>query len=369
MNLMSMRRPAVCILILAAVAAGQPQTVTLVSNHDTTIYSENGFLSNGAGPGMHAGNTAIGFSRRALVSWDLSVIPAWSTIQSVSLQLNVAQTIAGAEPVSLHLLTAAWGEAGSVGSGLGGGGGGAAQPGDATWSHRLFPGTAWATPGGDYLAAASASLAVGGVGPAIWASTPQLVADAQGWLANPAANHGWILIGNELASVTAKRFDSHEQSNAANRPRLTITYLPPTAASATTVGAGCAGVSAQPFTLGANGLPQIGNAGFALTFSGGAAGAPFFLFLAVGLEPAPIPIGGGCTIYINIASALTFVSLGLSPIGPLPLDGGGSFALPIPLGLDPSLIGLRFDLQALAVDNPALGTSVLSNALTLILGV
>ncbi|MGH7613747.1 MAG: hypothetical protein ACREMW_06870 [Gemmatimonadales bacterium] len=57
----------------------------------------------------------------------------------------------------------------------------------------------------------------------MWGSTAQLVADVQGWLADPASNFGWILIGDESATATAKQFDSRE-SAASIRPELRVFF-------------------------------------------------------------------------------------------------------------------------------------------------
>src|SRR6202011_4095562 len=42
-----------------------------------------------------------------------------------------------------------------------------------------------------------------------------------------ATNFGWILTGNESGRATAKEFDTKENSNAAFRPVLTVTYSQP----------------------------------------------------------------------------------------------------------------------------------------------
>ncbi|MDZ4805125.1 MAG: FlgD immunoglobulin-like domain containing protein, partial [Candidatus Eisenbacteria bacterium] len=63
-------------------------------------------------------------------------------------------------------------------------------------------------------------------GPWTWPSTPELVADVQHWLDHPADNHGWIVIGNEATSATAKRFGSRHTFPLTARPWLTLTYTP-----------------------------------------------------------------------------------------------------------------------------------------------
>ena len=50
-----------------------------------------------------------------------------------------------------------------------------------------------------------------------------MVADVQSWLDNPASNFGWLVLGDETAIATAKRFDTRE---SASPPVLTIEYTP-----------------------------------------------------------------------------------------------------------------------------------------------
>src|SRR5262249_31170847 len=82
----------------------------------------------------------------------------------------------------------------------------------------------WTNAGGDFVSTVSASTSVGGVGSYTWGSTDQMVTDVQGWLDTPSSNFGWIVLGNETTASSAKRFDSRENSTAANRPTLTIDY-------------------------------------------------------------------------------------------------------------------------------------------------
>ena len=50
-----------------------------------------------------------------------------------------------------------------------------------------------------------------------------MVADVQAWLDNPASNFGWLMLGDETAIATAKRFDTRE---SASPPMLTIEFTP-----------------------------------------------------------------------------------------------------------------------------------------------
>lgn len=206
------------------------QTVVLNPVQDNTLYEQpNGSLSNGSGTAIFAGNTNNGDIRRALLQFDLSSIPANATITAATLTLSMNQTIAGATTMNLHKVNASWGEGSSIASGQQGSGG-TSQPNDATWLHRFFQSTLWTTPGGDFSPTSSASTSVGGNGNYNWTSA-QLAADVQGWLNAPATNFGWILLGNEGVTPSAKRFVSREGS-AASRPKLTISYTVPCQAPA-----------------------------------------------------------------------------------------------------------------------------------------
>ena len=139
------------------------------------------------------------------------------------MRVNRTQT-ATALPVSLYKVTSAWGQ-GNSGSGVDGGGQGeAAQTNDATWNMRLYPGTAWTTPGGDFVATASAVSNVGAqnTSPA-WTSN-QMTTDVQNWVGNPSTNFGWLLKSTETGAKNTKRFFSQEGPTVAQRPTLTVTY-------------------------------------------------------------------------------------------------------------------------------------------------
>jgi len=197
--------------------------VTLSPVADNSIYSEDGSLSNGSGDFLFAGRTAAGADRRALVRFDISGIPAGSVITTATFTMFMSRTSfgAGAQNVFVHRLTSPFGEAGSDASGQEGTGT-AALPGDATWTDSIL-GTLWGTAGGDFAAGSSATQSVNAVGSYSW-SGAGLVADVQAWVDSTAPNDGWILLGNEAATLTAKRFNS--RSNLLNTPQLVIEYVP-----------------------------------------------------------------------------------------------------------------------------------------------
>ena len=211
-------------------------TLRLGAAADNTLFQDQlGGLSSGAGQYLFSGNLNNSASRRALLRFDLTTLPAGVIITAVSLRLHMSRSVASGEVVSVFAATRAWGE-GTSNAGIGGAGA-PAQPGDATWLYSSFNTTSWTNPGGDFAATSSASTIVGGIANYTW-SGAGMVADAQAWLENPAANFGWLLQGNEIDAQTVKRFDSRENADASVRPELTITYIIPAPGAAMLLAAG-----------------------------------------------------------------------------------------------------------------------------------
>ncbi|CAM2070706.1 DNRLRE domain-containing protein [Sulfidibacter corallicola] len=213
-----------CQVLLVAPLVGQIE-ITLTPSRDNTLYeSPSGDLSNGAGDHFFAGTTNGGLVRRGLVAFDIAGnLPPGAQIQSVQLRMNVSRTVSGAVDVGLHRVTSDWGQGASDADGEEGGGA-TPQANDATWIHTFFPNQFWDNPGGDFAPTASSSIAVSGNGEYTWGSNPALVGDVQAWVDGGAPNFGWVLVGDESTSRTAKRFDSVENPTAAQRPQLTIVY-------------------------------------------------------------------------------------------------------------------------------------------------
>lgn len=209
-------------------------TVTLDATRDTTLYAESGAVSNGAGQYVFAGENNNLAARRALLLFDVAAaIPAGATIEAVTLSLHLSRTGAGPENVTVHRLLADWGE-GTSDASLEEGQGTTATTGDATWTDRFHPTDAWTTPGGDYVAAASATTSVGLTQTTYTWSESGLVSDVQGWLDGSLPQWGWIVRGNESTSGSTKRFDSRQYPDDARRPKLTIDYTAPSATATPT---------------------------------------------------------------------------------------------------------------------------------------
>lgn len=218
-------------LCWAPLAAAQSSQVSLPAAMDTTIFNSGDDVADAQGDFLWTSVLASGGVRRALIKFDLSVIPAGATVTEVRLELYQSRA-RGAHDVTVHRLLSSWGEGPSNGGGQGAGA--PAGPGDATWRYRFYPAMPWSAEGGDFVAAPSATLFVGAssqwyawISRSLEQGGPNrpLLDDVRRWLADPGQNHGWVLIGDETADSNAKRFQGGE--NTASPPRLIVLFNPP----------------------------------------------------------------------------------------------------------------------------------------------
>ncbi len=191
---------------------------------DNTLYETvDGSTSNGAGDRIFIGKIQGGATRRAVMEFDVSSIPAAATIDNVTLDLTVTNIPGSAQSAdaNLHFVTNEWGAAGSSGSGNGA----PSQSGDATWIHTFFDTDTWTNAGGDFLGSPSAITSYSDVDNTIaFATSNGLVADVTTWVQNPSENHGWIMLGDETNNGNARGMGSADNSDANSRPMLTVEY-------------------------------------------------------------------------------------------------------------------------------------------------
>ena len=232
---------AVAALLTAAQAAADQVQIGPIKDA-TLIQSATGSLANGGGDYLHCGRTnqnpagaATISLRRPVIQFDVScAVPPGSTITSASLRMNMSRTKSNtARSIALRRVLTAWNE-GTANDADNEGSGTNATPGDVTWLHTFYNTTNWTTIGGDFSGVSDASTNVGAIGVYTWSSAGMATA-VQGWLNTPATNNGWLMLGVENITATAKRFDSRTHPVAANRPLLTINYTPPADAASPTV--------------------------------------------------------------------------------------------------------------------------------------
>ncbi len=343
-----------CALFAAVPLAAQ--TVVLEPVRDNTLIEESsGALSNGAGPILFAGRVrgfGGGAIRRAVMAFDVAAsVPAGSTIDAVTLTMT-CDSVATPTPrdVSLHVLTADWGEGTSSSTG---GGGALSTPGDATWIHTFFSASLWASAGGDFVGAASATTSVADLDDYDWSSA-QMAADVQAWLDAPAANFGWILIGEESVLETTKRFRSRETMPSSARPRLTVEYTPPCTAAAASRngGANPASYASGTMVLGGTFVGTVDNA------LAGQATSRLFAFDT----PFSLTLSGGQTLLcLDLGSGELLSGGGVAPTSSA--GGVDTYSLPVPSV--PALCGFALCSQAIQFGSPPFA---LSNARDLTLG-
>ncbi len=207
-------------------------TTTINPWIDNTMAEDFPNNSSGDCDSIFSGTTDNNVARRALLQFDIAAaIPPASIINSVTLTMNVTRGSNHPDAVmTLHPVNLDWGEAavGVTPNGCGtrgGGQGDAAVDGAATWLSAMHNQTLWGSPGGDF-SAASGTTSVNNITP-VWdsadAGNGAMVSDVQSWLDSPATNYGWILIGDEASSTTARRFDSGEGTAP---PALLVDFTP-----------------------------------------------------------------------------------------------------------------------------------------------
>ncbi|HYC78029.1 MAG TPA: DNRLRE domain-containing protein, partial [Planctomycetota bacterium] len=348
------------------------QAISSTPVADATLFeSASGALADGAGPHLYVGRTnSAGGSgaRRALLRFDVAgAVPAGTTPIAATLALVNSAVNGNPTVVSLHRVLTPWSE-GPSNAGSPGGGGAPSVPGDVTWTQAVRPTAPWATPGGDYDPAPSASFAVVGPGTYVVPSSAALVADLRARVDDPSTDYGWLLRTDETPGI-AVRFDSRE--NLGFEPVLEIVVAPSIPASASVDGLGCAlPGSVGPFTCAAVGAPVLGSVGFGVSLAQGPPSGVALLFLSTHVAASPLVLPDGCAVRLDLAGLDLYAALGASPLGPYPLDACGGASASVPIPADPSLAG--FVLAAQASAGPAPATSlgvVLSGALTLIFGV
>jgi hypothetical protein len=211
--------------LLLTVSPAGAASLSLTATADTSLFEDlTGSDAGGGDTSLFVGRVGTNDGtplRRGLVQFDLSSIPAGSTINSVSLRMTVTQVRnSTAQTTTVHRVTTAWQEGTATTSG---GRGGPRSGDDATWLFRDST-NSWSTAGGDFLGVASASQSVAGLGLYNWTGAG-LVNDVQAWVNGSATNAGWLLRGNEASAQSVKVFATREFGTT--EPQLLIDFTAP----------------------------------------------------------------------------------------------------------------------------------------------
>ena len=228
-------KPVLLLALAFSIFRAEAVSLSLIPSADTSLIEIAPTNNNGAQAWLLSGKIQNDVYRvRALMKFDFGALPTNAIVLSAKVTIEVTRHpgdgLANA-PFGLYRMLRPWGEGDKVaitvpGQGL------PASPGEATWRHAFFPTNAWSVPGGasgvDFSDIESSFQFIYGTGqsPYRFESTPELVADVQGWVNNPQINYGWMLLcDDETTLFTARRFGSREDPNAP--PLLEIEYLVP----------------------------------------------------------------------------------------------------------------------------------------------
>jgi hypothetical protein len=205
--------------------------VVLQPSADTTLIAAAPDNNLGGADFFNGGTTGLSTANRGLLFYDLSsAIPPGAIVTSAELSLSIVrQPNSGIRHslFSVRRMFQSWAEGAqgfedSPGLGL------PAAAGEATWNHRFAGGAVWSQPGGqegvDFSPVLSSTALVGSLGDDIFfTSSPELVADLQAWLDNPASNFGWMIkTESEEMNKTARSFASRESGFG---PTLTVNFV------------------------------------------------------------------------------------------------------------------------------------------------
>ncbi|MFN9843472.1 MAG: hypothetical protein ACK57Q_03965, partial [Planctomycetota bacterium] len=189
----------------------------------------------------------------------------------------------------------------------------------------------------------------------IWVSDGTAVGTTQVGKIGPWAGSGAVDMGDFVEAGGDTWFWCDDGITGKEPWRITIAGV---IAAVTTFGLGCGGAGNLVPAIGAVGVPQLGNAGFAIRVQNGLASS--LGVLAIGSAPTLLQIG---TCRVLVAPPWT-------TLPPVFLDAAGAGAAPLPVPATPTLAGVSLHGQYLVLD-PAgqfLAFASLSNALTLLLG-
>jgi ELWxxDGT repeat protein len=189
----------------------------------------------------------------------------------------------------------------------------------------------------------------------VWLSDGTAIGTTQVGKIGPWAGVGAVSIGAFTAIGDDVWFACDEGITGIEPWLISITG--PVAAT-TTYGAGCAPGGSPVPQIGAAGLPQLGNTGFAVTVANG---PPLSVaVLVAGTAPTGIPLGS-CQVLVAPPWVL---------LPTVFLDGFGAGATPLPIPSTTSLAGALLYGQYLVITGggPFLGFASLSGGLSMLVG-
>jgi len=154
--------------------------------------------------------TGSGHDAIALLKFDVSSIPAGSTVTKVDLRLNIVNQTSGTVGYFVYKLLRPWSEA------------------DATWNAATAS-TSWSVGGArgtsDRSSTSLGTLLPTSTGLKTFPLNSSANSVVQGWVNTPSSNYGIVIDGTDNGD--GMDFSSSESTTTTNRPVLVVTYTPP----------------------------------------------------------------------------------------------------------------------------------------------
>lgn len=205
--------PALFVIVVSWLRADQ---VALIPVADAELQSQAPAVNFGAGSTMVTGglgSNAGNALRRALLQFEVAGrVPLGARVTSATLTFTLVREPLAPEDslFQLRKVLRPWTET------------------EVTWSVPVKGAPPWDGPGcagaKDLSPVVSGSVAISIPGVYVIPSTPGMVADVQGWLDDPSANHGWLLRSETEAPFTARHIATRESGAAA--PVLMVEFVP-----------------------------------------------------------------------------------------------------------------------------------------------
>ncbi|MDI1258673.1 Ig-like domain-containing protein [Aquabacterium sp.] len=199
--------------VLATLTLQEGTTAGYTDTTDTYLRTSTGVADNtnyGAATTLLAGEDGTGGAAQLLIKFDNLVgsgtnqIPAGSTITGVTLTMQITTQATFTNPsFDFHRMLTTWTGASTWGS-MGGG----------------------VSAGSGYSNTVDGTITESGTGSFSITNNANMIASVQAWVNSPSSNYGWWTSNGGYSSRIA--FASAENGTVASRPKLVVTYTPPT---------------------------------------------------------------------------------------------------------------------------------------------